>query len=213
MRKKMFILLFILPLLCSSNKIQVKQTSEYLSNRISVDDQRYPTFYNALELINSCNAQILVETGTSRDGDKNFKGDGGSTIIFADWAANNNAMLYSVDIDPDAVKNSVEATQIYGNHVQVVCSDSIVFLENFDKPIDFLYLDSFDFDFSNPPTSQEHHLKEIKAAYNKLHEYSIVMIDDCNLPEGGKGKLVIQYLTSKGWQIFQNEYQIIMMRN
>lgn len=53
------------------------------------------------------------------------------------------------------------------------------------------YLDSFDFDISNPLPSQKHHLKEIEAAYDKLTDNSVVMIDDCDLPGGGKGKGVI----------------------
>ncbi len=188
-------------------------SESYLTDRIKLDDKRYLTYLGILELLNHHDAKIIVETGTSRDGDRNFNGDGGSTVIFADWATQNNAFIYSVDIDPQAVKNSQIATDIYADHVQVVCEDSISFLTKFDKPIDFLYLDSFDFDFSNPITSQEHHLKEIIAACPKLSDNSIVMIDDCDLPEGGKGKLVIQYLTSLGWVIFQDGYQVIMIQN
>ena len=29
----------------------------------------------------------------------------------------------------------------------------------------------------------------------------MVLIDDCDLPGGGKGKTVIEYMTRKGWQV------------
>lgn len=184
---------------------------DYLTNRLDPNDQRYKTFLKALELLEQRNALMLVETGTARDGDKNFAGDGGSTIIFGDWAKQNGALLYTVDITPAAIEGSKSATKEYADNIEYVCGDSVTFLENFQGPIDFLYLDSYDFDFSNPAPSQEHHLKEIIAAYPHLHENSIVMIDDCGLPKGGKGKLVIKYLLSRGWFIKQKNYQVIML--
>ena len=209
--KKTFFLFLMTVHFLSAYANKTTEYSSYLMNRIQMDDKRYLTFVSILELLDQRNVKILVETGTARDGDKNFGGDGGSTIIFADWAAQNEALLYSVDISPSAIENAKNVTKIYADHIQLVCQDSIKFLNKFKKPIDFLYLDSFDFDFNNPSTSQIHHLREIIAAYPKLHKNSIVMIDDCDLPQGGKGALVIEYLTSRGWEIFQNGYQIIML--
>jgi len=48
--------------------------------------------------------------------------------------------------------------------------------------------------------SQEHHLKEIKVIEEKLHGKSLILIDDCDKPGGGKGKLVISYLKERGWK-------------
>lgn len=190
---------------CSSIK-----NSQFLTNRLKTTDSRYASFLLVLELLQHRNVQTLVETGTARDGDKNFFGDGGSTIIFGDWASKHNAKLSTVDIDPVAIANSKEATEMYEGYIDFFCHDSISFLKDFDRPIDFLYLDSFDFNFRDPQPSQEHHLAEIIAAYPKLHEKSIVMLDDCDLPYGGKGKLVIEYLLSRGWIIIYNGYQVIL---
>lgn len=208
--KKIFLTFLIT--VCYFNAYATTETSSYLINRIQMEDKRYLTLLSALELLDQRHVKILVETGTARDGDRNFVGDGGSTIIFADWATQNEALLYSVDIDPSAIENAKNVTTVYADHIQFVCDNSIKFLNKFEKQIDFLYLDSFDFDFGNPSTSQVHHLKEIIAAYPKLHKNSIVMIDDCDLPQGGKGALVIEYLTARGWEIFQNGYQIIMLQ-
>lgn len=194
---------------CSAANIDV---SHYFENRLSPTDPRYGSFSFALQLLGQRHAQILIETGTARNGDRNFGGDGGSTIIFGDWANKNNAVLYSVDIDPQAVFNARNAVQAYAANVHIVCMDSIQFLTTQTQPIDFLYLDSYDFDFTNPLPSQMHHLREIEAAYPKLHQNSIVMIDDCALPFGGKGKLIIAFLVERGWKIAYGGYQVIMTR-
>lgn len=185
----------------------------FLKNRVSLGNDRYHTFYRALELLNERGAKVCVETGTARFGDKNFRDDGGSTIIFGHWAQENNAILYSVDIDPNAIIASINASTSYHNGIEFVVEDSISFLKNFSKPIDFLYLDSCDFVVDDPFPSQLHHLEEIKAAYPHLTKNSIVMIDDCKLPYGGKGALVIQYLQIRGWKIIENKYQVILAAN
>ena len=95
-------------------------------------------------------------------------------------------------------------------------SDSVSYLDTFQENIDFLYLDSYDYsskDISIQKASQEHHLKEIKAVEDKLHDNSIVLIDDCRLPGGGKGKLAIEYLTKSGWKIDMNKYQLLLIKD
>lgn len=185
---------------------------KYLINRLPKVDRRYASFLLVLELLEHRQAKVLVETGTARWGDKNFSGDGGSTIIFGEWASKNRAILSTIDIDIQAIENAKTATQDFKDHIHYCCSDSILYLSEYDQLIDFLYLDSFDFDFGYSPSSQEHHLKEITAAYSKLHKNSIVMIDDCDLPEGGKGKLVIKFLLEKGWVIIYSGYQTILVQ-
>ena len=200
-----FLLLF-LPCLAFASP----PSEAYLHYRLASSDKRYPSFLLALELLKQNHSKTIVETGTSRYGDKGFVGDGGSTIIFGDWARQNDAVFYSVDIDPNAVQMAKNYTSGYGNSVQIYCDDSINFLASFPDPIDFLYLDSFDFELNNPGPSQEHHLKEIIAVYPKLHSNSIIMIDDCGLLHGGKGKLVLEYLDERGWKILYQGYQVIL---
>jgi hypothetical protein len=59
---------------------------------------------------------------------------------------------------------------------------------------------------------QLHHLEEFKAIENRLHKKSIVLIDDCDLPNGGKGKMVVEYMLSKDWIILMKAYQILLAR-
>ncbi len=124
---------------CNSEKI--------LENKIPYDNHRYRTFAIALDLLSDRKAAIIVETGTSRYGLSNCLGDGCSTIIFAEWARNNGGKLYSVDINAINLQNAAEALGDLRPIVHLVHSDSIEFLKNFNQPIDFLYLDSYDLDF------------------------------------------------------------------
>lgn len=114
--------------------------------------------------------------------------------------------------DKKAIESAKQDLEDCREFVQFAHDDSIEFLKNFNRPIDFLYLDSFDFDAQNPDPSQQHHFKEIMAAYPSLTKKSVVMIDDCDLPHGGKGKLVIEYLLNKGWKIAASNYQVLLVQ-
>lgn len=196
----------------SKNRVCAQEfTDDSLKNRIFRSDKRFATFQYVLNLMSEREVKIIVETGTARNGECNCAGDGCSTPIWGAWAQKNGAYVYSVDIDPQAIQNSSDACTSYQDHIAFVTCDSVGFLANFDKSIDFLYLDSYDFDVNNPSPSQEHHLKEIMAVYPSLHKKSIIMIDDCDLPFGGKGKLVIQYLLDRGWKIALSGYQVILI--
>jgi predicted O-methyltransferase YrrM len=180
--------------------------------------RRRITFAKTLQLLNERKAKIIIETGTSRKGLKATKGDGAATIVFGKWAKENNAMMHSVDIDLDSVNGSQEEVKLQNldGVVSVHHSDSLEFLKNFKQPVDFLYLDSYDYsrtDKEIQKQSQEHHLKEFKAIEDKLHNNSIVLIDDCGLPGGGKGKTVVEYMLKKNWNILINAYQILLVKS
>lgn len=184
-----------------------------LEDKLSEIDKRYHTFLFALKLMEERNVRLIVETGTARFGKKGCIGDGCSTLIFSQWASQNNAFLYTVDINKECLLNAERDLGPWTRYISFVHSDSVRFFNTFNQPIDFLYLDSYDFDINNPNPSQQHHLKEIIAAYPWLKHDSIVMIDDCDLPYGGKGKLAIDYLLKRNWKIVASGYQVILVRN
>lgn len=178
--------------------------------------KRRNTLRDTLSLLEERGAKTLVETGTARHGLKKSKGDGASTVVFGLWAARHEAHLYSVDIEPKAVQQAQEALKEMGieRSVTLVASDSVAYLAGFERPVDFLYLDSFDYHKSDEAiqkASQQHHLDEILAIEDRLHKDSVVLIDDCDQPNGGKGKLVIEHLTQRGWTVFKSEYQVILL--
>lgn len=180
--------------------------------------KRRDTFRATLALLDERNSHTLVETGVARAGLANTKSDGASTIVFSLWANQNRAHLFSVDIDPEAVacaQQVVDELQLQ-DAISLVVSDSIEYLREFSEPVDFLYLDSYDYsntDIEVQRASQQHHLDEFKAIENKLHDNSVVLIDDCNLPGGGKGKLLVEYMTANGWQLLRDAYQALLVRD
>jgi len=200
-------------LLAIFSSAPVIEQVHYLEHRLSPYDKRYTTFDYVLHECERRNVKTIVETGTARNGSSNCEGDGCSTVILADWASHNNATLYSVDIYEGALINAQKALGEHSKTTIFVHGDSITFLKSFPKSIDLLYLDSFDFEEHNPRPSQFHHLREIEAAYPHLTENSIVMIDDCALPHGGKGVLAINYLLNRGWTIVKNDYQVVLVKN
>ncbi len=179
--------------------------------------KRRNTLRRTLELLDRRKAKVLVETGVARSGLARTRSDGASTIVFGLWASRNEASLHSVDIDPAAIEtaHSELEEQHLDNYVNLHVSDSVQFLTDFEQPVDFLYLDSFDYDVSDPDKqrqSQEHHLNEFRAIEDRLHDNSIVLIDDCRRPGGGKGKLVIPYMQERGWEVAMDKFQVLLLK-
>lgn len=202
--------------------VLVKQASRYktlhpfLPRKYNFAKRRN-TLRKTLQLLEERGARNLVETGTARGGLHNSKGDGASTVVFGLWASQFGAHLHSVDIDPKGIEESRNAVEEMGltDFVTLATSDSVQFLERYKQPVDFLYLDSYDFhktDIAIQTASQVHHLREIKAIVDQLHDNSVVLIDDCRRPNGGKGKLAIEFLTTQGWRVHTADYQVILVR-
>lgn len=179
--------------------------------------RRGVTLRETLRLLTQRNCKILVETGVARNGLEKTKGDGASTIVFALWCKAHEAKLHTVDIDGGAIataKITLDALNL-SDYVELNTSDSVAFLDAFDEQVDFLYLDSYDYDRTDTSiqrASQEHHLREFKAIESRLHEGTFVLIDDCDLPAGGKGKLVIDYMLGRGWKMHLFKYQALLTR-
>ncbi|NNM43696.1 MAG: hypothetical protein HKM07_05080 [Chlamydiae bacterium] len=208
----LFSLIFLSKIAAIENDYE-QNIEKVLGDYISPKDKRYCTLKACLLLLRERDAKTWIETGTARNGACNCSSDGCSTVIFSKIAPFLKAKLYSVDIDKVAIKNARQSVIKFSKFVSFSRSDSVVFLKKFSEPIDFLYLDSFDFDSSNPEPSQEHSLNEVIAAYPRLHKKSVIMINDCGLPYGGKGALAIKYLTQQGWKIYLDGYQVILTKS
>ncbi|CAG9320602.1 unnamed protein product [Blepharisma stoltei] len=184
-----------------------------LSGRIPKTDKRYNSYAEALKLMADRNSFTLIELGTAREGEGSCGGDGCSTPIFAHFSFLTGRHFTSIDISEKNCERAREAIRLYADNAQVIKSDSVEYLKEYKRPIDFLYLDSVDYDFRNPRVSQEQNLKEIKAAYENLHKYSIILMDDCTLPGGGKCKLAANFLLENGWEKLVDSYQIIFIHS
>lgn len=105
-------------------------------------------FELAEQYLDQLSSGEFVEIGTSRNGDD------GSTKTLAEWALKDNSKLITVDVDP------VNCDFVHGmnlTNVEIVNSTGEQYLYKriySMRPIKFLYLDNFDWDW-NPVTTEK----------------------------------------------------------
>lgn len=173
---------------------------------------RAPSLLLATQLCLERNLLNIVETGTSRI-ENNFGGDGLSTIIFGHLVKLYDGRVWTCDILPDHIEICKKITSEYSDNITYVVSDSVEFLRLHGRLIDLLYLDSMDFAIgSDPNPPQTHCVNEYLAAKDKLTDQSVIVIDDCLLPHGGKGGKLIPILEAEGWKGVYKGYQTVWVR-
>ena len=174
---------------------------------------RFESFKFALEEASKRNLKIIVETGVARGKKKflffskiNWK-DGMSTLMFSEYAHFVKGHLYTCDINQKNINNAKKFTKRFKDKVTFYLDDSVLFLKNFDKKIDFLFLDSLD---GQHPNAAEHQLNEIKNSINRLHNRSLVLLDD----KGIKTNLSAKYMVNHGFKIINetNEQLLLSLR-
>ncbi len=176
---------------------------------------RYPSMKIALNLLNQRKGTVIVETGTTR-AYNDFGGAGMATIFLGDYAKRYGIHLFTVDILPEAIELSKELTFEFKDNITYVTDDSLNFLRDFDQKIDLLYLDSYDYPIDEDPdavfASQNHQLRELVEAEDKLTNKSIVVLDDNAWPNGGKCKITKEYLIKKGWTCLWDDFQSVWIK-
>ena len=183
---------------------------EFLKKYNNPKNFRFNSFEFALLEAQKRNLKTLVETGVARGKQKffffskiNWK-DGMSTMIFSDYARYINGTLTSCDIDKKNINNAKKFTRSNKEFITFVVDDSINFLNNFNKKIDFLYLDSLDGQFEG---ASKHQLEEIKIAKKYLHDQSLVLLDD----KGDKTKLSIDYMLENNFKILNETREQVLL--
>lgn len=178
---------------------------EFIKNKPTTG--RNASFEKTLELILNTfgkNPINIVEAGTIRsDSDTSRYGDGWGTLNWKYFSEYTGAYIWSVDIDINSL-NSAKRVVPSDDHLCYVHKDSVEFLKEFDKEIDVLFLDSYDYcgDEENIRKCHEHQLNEVKAALPKMSEKSIILVDDIfDISFNGSGKLSIPYLLSHGYEL------------
>lgn len=170
-------------------------------------DFRAPSFRRAAELAVEFRCKHFVETGCFRG----ITYDGQSTRILGMLAVHNGGRLDSVDIDPGHVAKAKKfVSDIYA--VSIHQHDAVSWLSARVDPIDFLYLDSYDYEPSYPPPAQIHQVAEMGAAFGKLLTPCVVLLDDCNIVGGGKGLLTDLFLKERGFKLEYDGYQKLFVR-
>ncbi len=174
---------------------------------------RFKSFEETLRLSYQRKAKTIVETGTARGKTKfffikryNWK-DGMSTPIFAEYAKFINGNLHTCDISSENIENAKKFTSNFSDHIRFYIKDSLVFLKEFNNPIDLLYLDSLD--GHNPIAASNHQLKEAQIAINRLHNKSLILLDD----KGSKTNLSINFFKENKYKIiFETDYQVLLSK-
>ncbi len=156
-------------------------------------------------------APTIVETGTIR-AEEDWGGAGFFTYLAGAFLTPQGGRLHTVDINPESCRFARQWTQVFGETVQVHQEDSVSFLQNFPDPIDVLFLDSLD---TTEPAHAEHGLREVQAGLSKLHEKSLIVLDDTPWNAGafvGKGALAVPWLLERGWKIGYAGYQVVLWK-
>lgn len=181
---------------------------KHLQELVNKTTKRAPSFAMMINHVGNINDPLIVETGCARQED-NFEGDGMSTTIFDTFVDYHGGEFYSVDINPENVRFAVSKSK----KAKISCSDSVKFLHqqakvwtSQNRKIDLLYLDSFDFDMSNPHPSSLHHIFELTAIMPCLKEGTMICVDD-NFGTIGKGGYVKEFMDLLGCQREYDGYQ------
>jgi len=178
-----------------------------------------PWIKKIVEILKIMGAKTVIEIGSTRmemtqncinyhDNSYNLKPaqapaccqDGHSTFFWAREGFD----VYTVDIDNHC---RIQLENQYKYHVKEpipanlnICipQDGIQFLKDFDKQIDFLFLDGWDVGSNR---YAEYHLEAFLAAKDKLSPMHLIAIDDTdfNTVEGGKDKLLSPYMLENGY--------------
>jgi hypothetical protein len=154
-----------------------------------------------------------VETGTARSRN-DFAGAGMATLTLGHFCKRYGKPLWTVDIRPEAIAISKRVTAKLQDVITYVTGDSVEFLAAFPEQIDLLYLDSMDCpphdsDPEGLRSSQNHQLHELQAAWDKLHDRTIILLDDNDFANGGKTVLTNQFLDEQGWTCLMADKQAL----
>jgi hypothetical protein len=178
--------------------------------------ERYPTWLAALSIHARRRGTVIVETGCQTKGQEQGQLD--STVVLAKLAKSlGNSYVTAVDVD---LKNLNAAKQLVyaagaADKVSFFLCDSAEFLAQFIDPIDLLCLDSFDWSTEQSRSSQcqQHQLKELMAAYDKLSLGAVVMLGGNDFPEGGKTRLAKEFLRQRDWFCLLDLQQSVWIRS
>jgi len=179
---------------------------------------RNNSFLKVIEILEQTYTQPIniVETGCIRNtNDESKFGDGWSTLNWKYYSDKTKSKVFVVDINTGHIEKSkqiVPESDLITYHL----SDSVEFLRVFDKKIDVLFLDSFDYcgDAENITACHNHSLNEVHAAWDKLNKNCFVLFDDVFAENWhGKGFLAIPYLLANGFNlVYQFDQQALLQR-
>lgn len=171
---------------------------------------RAATFVKAAEFVLSVDRPVIIETGSFRG----CTGDGQSTVILAMLAKQQAGLFHSFELNQAHIDIAIQHLKEVGleNHVDFIQGDSCEKLKQLPDGITFAYLDSYDYEEAKAIDSQTHQLKEAEILLPKMAARSAFLLDDCDLPLGGKGGLSVPLILANGFKEVMSQYQRMFVR-
>lgn len=195
-----------------------------LEEMIAKTNQRAVSFRIMIDFLKTIENPMIIETGCARPPDNvpwgtediSFADDGFSTLIFDKYVSTFGGDFHSVDLTPRHVEY---ARSKVSDHTQVHCDDSVGWLwyagkilEQENRYVDLLYLDSYDYEESNPYPSMVHHIKELASILGRTRSGTMIAVDD-NVGTGkdrmGKPKYVAEFMEAIGAELIYEGKQLI----
>lgn len=207
-----------------------------------VPKSRYHTFKRAFELFEEKKGKIIVELGTTRsyvhgglvgcnsddsrywtpNQPENWDwGAGSFTRVAAECLEHLNPIFYTVDLAVSHINRCKVITAPFSHFMKYEVASSLDFLRRFPGKIDLLYMDTGDMTPIEPTALLSLEEAKIVVQRNLIVPGGLILIDDVRnqTPKQygdtsglGKAKYSLPYLLANGFEIVENEYQILLRK-
>lgn len=203
---------------------------------------RYYTFKRAFEEFIANKGETIVEVGTSRSfvhggligcnsDDVRFWqpknpaawdwGAGFFTRMVAECLEDQAITFHTVDLISSHIKRCQIMTAEFNHFLQYHVASSVDFLRDFKGTIDLLYLDTGDMTPIEPTANLQLEEAEVVVQKNLIPIGGLILIDDVKnqtpkkfgeTSDLGKSKYALPYLLKNGFEIIEDEYQVLLRR-
>jgi predicted O-methyltransferase YrrM len=165
----------------------------------------------------------LIEIGTTREDVPSQ----GSTLKLANFCKAHELHFITVDMDPRNTKLAISDLDKVDKSFQAINQKGEDFLRDYNDPMDFIFLDAYDFDHGkhseerqtrykkylgeriSETACHQMHLECARQVQRKISPFGVVCFDDTWFKEGkwqAKGTLAVPYL-------LENNYWIVLSGN
>lgn len=203
---------------------------------------RFHTFSKAFELFINNNGRVIVELGTTRsfvhggligcnsddtsywtpEKPENWDwGAGCFTRVAAECFNNSNVEIHTIDLAQAHINRCRIITAPFKHMINYYVCSSVDFLANTNLKIDLLYMDTGDMTPIEPTALLQ--LEEARMVVHRdlIAPGGLILIDDVKnqtpkkfgeTSDLGKAKYALPYLLKHGFELVENEYQILLRK-